>query len=54
MQEPQSYIVVENEDGTFTAYVNFGNYVSKEDAERNLDLAMGMLGLKVTEAPTIH
>ena len=34
MSQPQSYIIVENDDGTFTAYVNFGNYISKEEAER--------------------
>jgi len=54
MSQPQSYIIVENEDGTFTAYVNFGMYPSKEEAEYNLDLAMKMLGLQVTTAPTVH
>ena len=54
MSQPQSYIIVENEDGTFTAYVNFGIYTSKEEAEHSLELAMQMLGLKVTTAPTIH
>ena len=54
MSQPQSYIIVENDDGTFTAYVNFGNFLSKEEAEQSLDLAMRMLGLQVTTAPTIH
>jgi hypothetical protein len=54
MSQPQSYIIVENEDGTFTAYVNFGVYYDKEEAERSLDLAMQMLGLKITTAPTVH
>jgi hypothetical protein len=54
MSQPQSYIIVENDDGTFTAYVNFGNYISKEEAEQSLNLAMEMLGLQVITAPTIH
>ena len=54
MSQPQSYIIVENDDGTFTAYVNFGNYISKEEAEQSLSLAMKMLGLQVTTTPTIH
>lgn len=54
MSQPQSYIIVENDDGSFTAYVNFGNYTSKEEAEQSLNLAMKMLGLQVMENPTIH
>ena len=54
MSQPQSYIIVENDDGSFTAYVNFGNYISKEEAEQSLNLAMKMLGLQITTTPTIH
>ena len=54
MSQPQSYIIVENDDGTFTAYVNFGMYQSKEEAEHSLDLAMQMLGLQITKTPTVH
>ena len=54
MSQPQSYIIVDNEDGTFTAYVNFGSWASKEEAERNLDLAMQMLGMQLTKSPTVH
>jgi hypothetical protein len=39
MSEPQSYIIVENEDGTFTAYVNFGMFQSKEEAESKFRLS---------------
>lgn len=54
MSQPQSYIIVENDDGTFTAYVNFGSWQSKEEAEYNLNLAMQMLGLNITKTPTVH
>jgi hypothetical protein len=54
MSEPQSYIIVDNEDGTFTAYVNFGNFASKHEAETSLELAMQMLGLQVTKVQTVH
>ena len=54
MSQPQSYIIVDNEDGTFTAYVNFGLYTSKEEAEHSLELAMQMLGMQLTTTPTIH
>ena len=54
MSKPQSYIIVEEEDGTFTAYVNFGMFQSKEEAETSLDLAMKMLGMQLTTAPTVH
>jgi hypothetical protein len=54
MSKPQSYIIVEEEDGTFTAYVNFGMFQSKEEAETSLDLAMKMLGMQINTAPTVH
>jgi hypothetical protein len=54
MSKPQSYIIVENEDGSFTAYVNFGIFTSKEEAETSLDLAMKMLGMQMNTAPTVH
>jgi len=54
MSNPQSYIIVENDDGTYTAYVNFGSWTTKEEAEHNLDLAMQMLGMQLTKSPTVH
>ena len=33
MQKPQNYIIVDNEDGTYSAFVNYGIFESKEDAE---------------------
>ena len=54
MSQPQSYFIIENDDGTYTAYVNFGVYTSKEEAEQSLNLAMKMLGMQITTAPTVH
>jgi len=54
MSQPQSYIIVDNEDGTFTAYVNFGLYTSKEEAEHSIELAMQMLGMELNKTPTVH
>jgi hypothetical protein len=54
MSKPQSYIIVENEDGTFTAYVNFGILLLKKKQKVSLDLAMKMLGMQMNTAPTVH
>ena len=54
MSQPQSYMIIENDDGTFTAYVNFGMYPSKEEAEHSLELAMQMLGMELNKTPTVH
>ena len=36
MQNPQNYIIVDNKDGTFSAFVNYGVFESKEDIQRPL------------------
>ena len=54
MSQPQSYMIIENDDGTFTAYVNFGMFRSKEEAEHSLELAMQMLGMELHKTPTVH
>ena len=34
MQNPQNYIIVDNKDGTFSAFVNYGVFETKEDEEQ--------------------
>jgi len=54
MQKPQNYIIVDNEDGTFSAYVNYGVFESKEDAEVSLQYVMELMGFKLQPQVTYH
>lgn len=54
MQKPQNYIIVDNEDGTYSAFVNYGNFASKEDAEKSLEYVMDLMGYKLQPQVTYH
>jgi hypothetical protein len=54
MQKPQNYIIVDNEDGTYSAYVNYGVFESKEDAEQSLQYIMDLMGFKLQPQITYH
>lgn len=54
MQKPQNYIIVENGDGTYSAFVNYGVFESKEDAEQSLQYVMDLMGLKLQPQVTYH
>ena len=54
MQNPQNYIIVDNKDGTFSAFVNYGVFETKEDAEQSLQYVMDMMGFKLQPEVTYH
>jgi hypothetical protein len=54
MQKPQNYIIVDNEDGTYSAYVNYGVFESREDAEQSLQYVMDLMGYKLQPQVTYH
>jgi hypothetical protein len=54
MQKPQNYIIVDNEDGTYSAYVNYGVFESREDAEMSLQYVMDLMGYKLQPQVTYH
>ena len=54
MQMPQNYIIIDNKDGTFSAFVNYGIFDSKEDAEKSLELIMQMMGFELKPQVTFH
>lgn len=54
MQIPQNYIIIDNKDGTFSAYVNYGMFESKEEAEKSLELVMQMMGFELKPQVTYH
>jgi|TARA_B100001939_G_scaffold303342_1_gene280988 hypothetical protein len=54
MQTPQNYIIVENKDGTYSAFVNYGIFDTKEDAERSLEYVMSLMGYKIQPNITLH
>jgi hypothetical protein len=54
MHKPQNYIIVDNEDGTYSAYVNYGVFESKEDAEVSLQYVMELMGFKLQPQVTYH
>jgi|TARA_R100000900_G_scaffold130413_1_gene106446 hypothetical protein len=54
MQNPQNYIIVDNKDGTFSAFVNYGVFETKEDAEKSLEYVMSLMGYKLQTEVTYH
>jgi hypothetical protein len=54
MQMPQNYIIIDNKDGTFSAFVNYGIFDTKEDAEKSLELIMQMMGFELKPQVTFH
>ena len=54
MQKPQNYIIVNNEDGTYSAFVNYGVFETKEDVEKSLEFVMDMMGFKLQPQITYH
>jgi hypothetical protein len=54
MQIPQNYIIVDNKDGTFSAFVNYGVFETKEDAERSLEYVMQLMGYELKPQVTYH
>ena len=54
MQTPQNYIIVENKDGTYSAFVNYGIFDTKEDAEKSLEYVMSLMGYKIQPNITLH
>ena len=54
MQNPQNYIIVQNKDGSYSAFVNYGVFDSKEDAEKSLEYVMSIMGYKLHPQITYH
>jgi hypothetical protein len=54
MQNPQNYIIVDNKDGTFSAFVNYGVFETKEDAEQSLQYVMDLMGFRLQPEVTYH
>ena len=54
VQNPQNYIIIDNKDGTFSAFVNYGVFESKEDAEVSLQYVMDLMGYKLQPEVTYH
>ena len=52
--QPEHYIIVEEKDGTFSAFIRYTNFESKVDAEKGLQLVMDLMGLKLQPNITYH
>ena len=52
--QPEHYIIVEEKDGTFSAFIRYANFESKVDAEKGLQLVMDLMGLKLQPHITYH
>ena len=52
--QPENYIIVEESDGTFSAFIRYANFDSKTDAEKGLQLVMDLMGLKLQPNITYH
>jgi len=54
MQKPENYIIIDNKDGTFSAFVNYGIYNSEQEAENSLEIVMNLMGLQLQKHYTLH
>ena len=52
--QPEHYIIVEEKDGTFSAFIRYANVESKSDAEKGLQLVMDLMGFKLQPNITYH
>ena len=52
--QPEHYIIVEEKDGTFSAFIRYANFESKSDAEKGQQLGMDLMGLKLPPKITYH
>ena len=52
--QPENYIIVEESDGTFSAFIRYANFDSKTDAEKGLQLVMDIMGFKLQPNITYH
>ena len=52
--QPEHYIIVEEKDGTFSAFIRYANFESKQDAEKGLQLVMDLMGFKLQPNITYH
>lgn len=52
--KPENYIIVEESDGTFSAFIRYANFDSKTDAEKGLQLVMDLMGFKLQPNITYH
>ena len=52
--QPENYIIVEESDGTFSAFIRYANFDSKTDAEKGLQLVIDLMGFKLQPNITYH
>ena len=52
--QPEHYIIVEEKDGTFSAFIRYANCESKSEAEKGLQLVMDLMGFKLQPNITYH
>tara|TARA_Y100000004_G_scaffold92942_1_gene104147 strand:+ start:147 stop:320 length:174 start_codon:yes stop_codon:yes gene_type:complete len=52
--KPEHYIIVEEKDGTYSAFIRYANFDSKQDAEKGLQLVMDLMGFKLQPNITYH
>ena len=52
--QPEHYLIVEEKDGTFSAFIRYANFDSKQDAEKGLQLVMDLMGFKLQPNITYH
>ena len=52
--QPEHYLIVEEKDGTFSAFIRYANFESKQDAEKGLQLVMDLMGIKLQPNITYH
>ena len=52
--QPEHYIIVEEKDGTFSAFIRYANFESKSEDEKGLQLVMDLMGFKLQPNITYH
>jgi len=52
--QPDNYIIVQEEDGSYSAFIKYANFDSKEDAEKGLQMILDLMGYTIKPNITLN
>lgn len=52
--QPENYIIIQEEDGSYSAFIKYANFDSKEDAEKGLQMVFDLMGYTIKPNVTLN
>ena len=52
--QPENYIIIKEEDGSYSAFIKYANFDSKEDAEKGLQMVFDLMGYTIKPNVTLN